>query len=147
LIPGDGIGPEISAAVQQIFTAAEVPLQWEIVDVTPVKGPDGKIGIPQQAIDSVVKVSNECRPVLWKKAHVFLYFAAQDWPEGSFGHTSRQRTSFSESRHSKVRLFFQFCYGIENEKYVQQGKFWSLFKIRPLGQILNFQLTFNRLID
>lgn len=57
LIPGDGIGPEISAAVQQIFEAAGVPLQWEAVDVTPVKGPDGKIGIPQQAIDSVVKVS------------------------------------------------------------------------------------------
>ncbi|XP_055349135.1 probable isocitrate dehydrogenase [NAD] subunit alpha, mitochondrial [Paramacrobiotus metropolitanus] len=55
LIPGDGIGPEISASVQQIFQAANVPIQWETVDVTPVKGLDGKIGIPQQAIDSVVK--------------------------------------------------------------------------------------------
>ena len=55
LIPGDGIGPEISASVQEIFKAAGVPIQWEVVDVTPVKGPDGKIGIPQAAIDSVVK--------------------------------------------------------------------------------------------
>lgn len=37
LIPGDGIGPEISAAVQKIFTAANVPIEWEAVDVTPVR--------------------------------------------------------------------------------------------------------------
>lgn len=37
LIPGDGIGPEISAAVQKIFTAAGVPIEWESVDVTPVR--------------------------------------------------------------------------------------------------------------
>jgi len=55
LIPGDGIGPEISAAVQKIFQAADVPITWEPVDVTPVKGPDGKFGIPQAAIDSVNK--------------------------------------------------------------------------------------------
>ncbi|EDW70979.1 probable isocitrate dehydrogenase [NAD] subunit alpha, mitochondrial isoform X1 [Drosophila virilis] len=53
LIPGDGIGPEISAAVQKIFTAAEVPIEWDVVDVTPVRRPDGKFGIPQAAIDSV----------------------------------------------------------------------------------------------
>jgi len=53
LIPGDGIGPEISAAVQKIFTAANVPIEWEAVDVTPVRGPDGMFGIPQAAIDSV----------------------------------------------------------------------------------------------
>ncbi|XP_011197717.1 probable isocitrate dehydrogenase [NAD] subunit alpha, mitochondrial isoform X1 [Bactrocera dorsalis] len=53
LIPGDGIGPEISAAVQKIFTTANVPIEWESVDVTPVMGPDGKYGIPQAAIDSV----------------------------------------------------------------------------------------------
>lgn len=37
LIPGDGIGPEISAAVQKIFQAAGVPIEWETVDVTPVR--------------------------------------------------------------------------------------------------------------
>jgi len=55
LIPGDGIGPEISAAVQKIFQVAQVPIDWEVVDVTPVRGPDGKFGIPQAAIDSVNK--------------------------------------------------------------------------------------------
>ena len=29
LIPGDGIGPEITRAVQDIFAAAQVPVQWE----------------------------------------------------------------------------------------------------------------------
>jgi len=53
LIPGDGIGPEISASVQKIFSAAEVPIEWETVDVTPVKGPDGIFGIPPAAIESV----------------------------------------------------------------------------------------------
>ncbi|XP_054159399.1 probable isocitrate dehydrogenase [NAD] subunit alpha, mitochondrial [Oppia nitens] len=55
LIPGDGIGPEISVAVQQIFSAAKVPIIWEKVDVSPVKYPDGKFGIPQKAIDSFLK--------------------------------------------------------------------------------------------
>lgn len=36
LIPGDGIGPEISASVQKIFEVAGVPIQWEVEDVTPV---------------------------------------------------------------------------------------------------------------
>ena len=31
LIPGDGIGPEISEAVVKIFEAAKVPIEWEIV--------------------------------------------------------------------------------------------------------------------
>jgi len=73
LIPGDGIGPEISAAVQKIFNVAQVrlrvvalvlflnilrvqvPIEWETVDVTPVKYPDGKFGIPPAAIESVLK--------------------------------------------------------------------------------------------
>jgi len=53
LIPGDGIGPEIAQSVQRIFAAANVPIEWEPVDVTPVKNPDGTMGIPKEAIDSV----------------------------------------------------------------------------------------------
>jgi len=33
LIPGDGIGPEISQAVQQIFEAARVPITWDVANV------------------------------------------------------------------------------------------------------------------
>merc|ERR1711992_197712 len=55
LIPGDGIGPEIAVAVQRIFAAADAPIDWEPVDVSPVKQPDGTMGIPKAAIDSVNK--------------------------------------------------------------------------------------------
>ncbi|KAJ1931105.1 NAD-dependent isocitrate dehydrogenase, partial [Linderina pennispora] len=41
MIPGDGIGPEISKSVERIFSAAKVPIEWEHVDVTPVLR-DGK---------------------------------------------------------------------------------------------------------
>jgi len=53
LIPGDGIGPEISDAVERIFEAAEAPVEFEAVDVTPVMGLDGKTQIPAAAIESV----------------------------------------------------------------------------------------------
>ncbi|KIK79732.1 hypothetical protein PAXRUDRAFT_833948 [Paxillus rubicundulus Ve08.2h10] len=54
LIPGDGIGPEISESVKAIYSAADVPIQWEEVSVTPVfKG--GKTVIPDVAINSVKK--------------------------------------------------------------------------------------------
>ncbi|KNZ53569.1 isocitrate dehydrogenase, NAD-dependent [Puccinia sorghi] len=52
LIPGDGIGPEISESVKAIYAAAKVPITWEERDVTPVIV-DGRSTIPQDAIDSI----------------------------------------------------------------------------------------------
>ncbi|KAK8198715.1 NAD-dependent isocitrate dehydrogenase [Zalaria obscura] len=52
LIEGDGIGPEISQSVKDIFSAANVPIKWESVDVTP-QLKDGKTVIPDEAIASV----------------------------------------------------------------------------------------------
>ncbi|KAL8708873.1 MAG: hypothetical protein Q9220_006329 [cf. Caloplaca sp. 1 TL-2023] len=52
LIEGDGIGPEISQSVKDIFAAAKAPIDWESVDVTPHLK-DGKTVIPDKAIDSV----------------------------------------------------------------------------------------------
>ncbi|KAF2101827.1 alpha subunit of isocitrate dehydrogenase [Rhizodiscina lignyota] len=54
LIEGDGIGPEISQSVKDIYTAAGVPIKWESVDVTP-RLKDGKTVIPDEAIDSVTR--------------------------------------------------------------------------------------------
>ncbi|VDO61920.1 unnamed protein product [Haemonchus placei] len=51
LIPGDGIGPEISKSVQEIFEAAKTPVEWDPVDVTPVKGRDGVFRIPSRCIE------------------------------------------------------------------------------------------------
>ncbi|KAA3679120.1 isocitrate dehydrogenase (NAD+), partial [Paragonimus westermani] len=55
LIPGDGIGPEISAAVQEIFKFADVPITWETVDVTPQPTPDGRFRMPQSSLDIIRK--------------------------------------------------------------------------------------------
>lgn len=49
LIPGDGIGPEIAAAVRQIFAAAEAPIKWEEVNVSP------ETGVSKEVMDSVMK--------------------------------------------------------------------------------------------
>lgn len=54
LIPGDGIGPEISQSVKRIFKAANVPIVWEEVNVTPVLK-DGKTAIPDDALHSIKK--------------------------------------------------------------------------------------------
>jgi isocitrate dehydrogenase (NAD+) len=53
LIPGDGIGPEIAKAVQEIFTAASAPIQWAIC----VAGQAGidKVGdpLPETTLQSI----------------------------------------------------------------------------------------------
>lgn len=54
LIEGDGIGPEIAEAVIKVFKGANAPIEWEHVDVKPIKLPSGKITIP----DSVFKSLN-----------------------------------------------------------------------------------------
>lgn len=41
LIPGDGIGPEISASVMKIFDAAKAPIQWEELNVTAIQQESG----------------------------------------------------------------------------------------------------------
>ncbi|XP_068579945.1 isocitrate dehydrogenase [NAD] subunit alpha, mitochondrial isoform X2 [Cebidichthys violaceus] len=53
LIPGDGIGPEISTAVMKIFEVAEAPIQWEERNVTAIQGPGGKWMIPPDAKESM----------------------------------------------------------------------------------------------
>ncbi|KAF2401740.1 isocitrate dehydrogenase, NAD-dependent [Trichodelitschia bisporula] len=54
LIEGDGIGPEISKSVKEIFAAAGAPIKWEPVDVTPTLK-DGRTVIPDDAIASVTR--------------------------------------------------------------------------------------------
>lgn len=49
LIPGDGIGPEISQAVVDIFQAAGAPIKWETVNVSP------ETGVSKEVMDSMMK--------------------------------------------------------------------------------------------
>ncbi|KRK00951.1 probable isocitrate dehydrogenase [NAD] subunit alpha, mitochondrial [Drosophila yakuba] len=53
LMPGDGIGPEISMAVIKILEAAKAPLIFEPVDVTPVMNSLGQTSVPEQVIESM----------------------------------------------------------------------------------------------
>ncbi|ALC44874.1 l-1-G0156 [Drosophila busckii] len=55
LMPGDGIGPEISLAVMEVLNAMKVPLVFDPVDVTPVMNSRGQTTIPQKVIDSMQK--------------------------------------------------------------------------------------------
>ena len=55
LIPGDGIGPEISAAVAKIFDAAGAPIDWEERDVYAIQEPDGSWVLPEPARESINK--------------------------------------------------------------------------------------------
>jgi isocitrate dehydrogenase (NAD+) len=55
IFPGDGIGPEISEAVQKIFEAAKVPVEWEPhVISTHAVTPNGDL-ISEEALESVVR--------------------------------------------------------------------------------------------
>ena len=49
-----GIGPEISQAVKEIYDAAKVPIKWEEVSVAPILV-DGVSTIPADAIHSIKK--------------------------------------------------------------------------------------------
>ncbi|SHI46945.1 isocitrate dehydrogenase (NAD+) [Hymenobacter daecheongensis DSM 21074] len=55
LIPGDGIGPEITKAVQAIFTAAQVPVQWEEQNAGQTTFDQSGELIPQALLDSLEK--------------------------------------------------------------------------------------------
>ncbi|XP_034659382.1 nascent polypeptide-associated complex subunit alpha, muscle-specific form [Drosophila subobscura] len=53
LMPGDGIGPEISMAVLEVLDAVKAPLIFEPVDVTPVINSKGQTTIPDAVIESM----------------------------------------------------------------------------------------------
>ncbi|SES71992.1 isocitrate/isopropylmalate dehydrogenase family protein [Hymenobacter actinosclerus] len=55
LIPGDGIGPEITKAVTAIFAAAEVPVQWEEQNAGQTTFDASGELIPQALLDSLEK--------------------------------------------------------------------------------------------
>ena len=53
LIPGDGIGPEISEAVIKIFEAANVPIYWDIVEAGTHVMEEEQTPLPQKVLDSI----------------------------------------------------------------------------------------------
>jgi isocitrate dehydrogenase (NAD+) len=55
LFPGDGIGPEIADAVQKIFLAAEVPIEWDIQVIGKEIDPRTNSYVSRENLDSVLK--------------------------------------------------------------------------------------------
>src|SRR6478609_6159680 len=55
LIPGDGIGPEVTAAVVRIFTAAGLQIEWDRQDAGVVAFKKFGQSLPPQLLDSVRK--------------------------------------------------------------------------------------------
>ena len=55
LIPGDGIGPEVSSAVQQIIHAAGVSIQWEEIATRPDTGRPSADFMHSGVVESILK--------------------------------------------------------------------------------------------
>jgi isocitrate dehydrogenase len=56
LIPGDGIGPEVTLATRRIIDAAGVSINWEICEAGAVVFQKGlATGVPQETIDSIMR--------------------------------------------------------------------------------------------
>jgi isocitrate dehydrogenase (NAD+) len=54
LLPGEGIGPEVSSAVRRILEAAGVQIDWEVIDARAVAGAaDANQVVNEKAIESV----------------------------------------------------------------------------------------------
>jgi isocitrate dehydrogenase (NAD+) len=54
LLPGEGIGPEVSSAVRHILEAAGVQIDWEVIDARAVAGTaDASQVVNEKAIESV----------------------------------------------------------------------------------------------
>lgn len=89
MIPGDGIGPEISVSVQKIFAAEKVPIAWEEVQVYPILK-DGKTTIPDDALASINKNKVALKGIL----HCQYYRTT--------GYSNRQGTCVYEFNAEKV---------------------------------------------
>ncbi|MBX7196376.1 MAG: isocitrate/isopropylmalate dehydrogenase family protein [Sandaracinaceae bacterium] len=55
LIPGDGIGPEVAAAVQEIVRAAGVDIQWELQEAGAATVSLKGTTLPDEVLDSIKK--------------------------------------------------------------------------------------------
>lgn len=55
LIPGDGIGPEVSFSAKEVIDATDVEINWEIVNAGERVMEEFKTPLPQGVIDSIAK--------------------------------------------------------------------------------------------
>ena len=55
LIPGDGIGPEVTSAMRQVVEAAGADIQWEVAEAGAAQMDKYGTPLPQHVIDSIKK--------------------------------------------------------------------------------------------
>ena len=56
LIPGDGIGPEVTTATRKIIDATGVKIDWEICEAGAEVFKKGLgTGVPQETVDSIIR--------------------------------------------------------------------------------------------
>ena len=53
LIPGDGIGPEVSKATQDVITASGAPIEWEVVEAGAACIAEYGTPLPEHVIDTI----------------------------------------------------------------------------------------------
>ncbi|WP_088225876.1 isocitrate/isopropylmalate dehydrogenase family protein [Desulfosporosinus sp. FKB] len=53
LIPGDGIGPEVSAATRKVITASQAPLEWEVVEAGEACIAKYGTPLPEQVLETI----------------------------------------------------------------------------------------------
>ncbi len=53
LIPGDGIGPEVSAATQRVLEAARVPIAWEVQEAGAAVADKRGTVLPDEVLESI----------------------------------------------------------------------------------------------
>lgn len=54
LIPGDGIGPEVTGAATKIISALNVPIEWEVCEAGAGVFKKGiESGVPKETIESI----------------------------------------------------------------------------------------------
>lgn len=53
LIPGDGIGPEVSLAAQSVITASGAPIEWEVVEAGAACIAEHGTPLPEHVLDTI----------------------------------------------------------------------------------------------
>ncbi len=53
LIPGDGIGPEVSSAAQSVITASRAPIEWEVVEAGEACIAQYGTPLPEHVLDTI----------------------------------------------------------------------------------------------
>ena len=56
LIPGDGIGPEVTSAARKVIAAAGVVVDWEIVEAGAGAIEKYQTTLPEETLDSIKKI-------------------------------------------------------------------------------------------